>query len=62
LSRGLQRPELGLELAIELRLTRRRDPERGHDRRRPVRQPERLLRQLPHDGVPGRRNPRPTSL
>ena len=36
--------------------------EPGHDRRRPVRQPERLLRQLPHDSVPGRRNPRPTSL
>src|SRR6266566_316773 len=41
---------------------RRGNPERGHDRRCPVRQPERLLRQLPHDGVPGRRNPRPTSL
>src|SRR5213592_3886017 len=30
------------------------DAEHRHDRRRPLSEPERLLRQLPHDGFPGR--------
>jgi len=37
-------------------------PTGGSPRRRPLRQPERLLRQLPHDRLPGRRDPRPTAL
>jgi hypothetical protein len=41
---------------------RRGNPERRHDGHCPLPEPERLLRQLPHDGVPGRRDPRPAAL
>ena len=41
---------------------RRRHPERWHHRRGPLRQPERLLRQLPHNGVRGRRDSRPAPV
>jgi hypothetical protein len=40
------------------RAERRGDAPRGRDRRRPLCRPERLLRQLPLNGVPGRRDPR----
>jgi hypothetical protein len=41
---------------------RRGDATRGRDRRRNLCRPERLLRQLPLNGVPGRRDPRPAVL
>ena len=48
--------------ARHIKQSRVATPKHGHNRRRPLPEPKRLLRQLPHDRVSGRRDPRPAAL